>query len=239
MKHPISEIAFTATVKAAQEKRGSRTSYANMEERGDPGPWRDLVTPELAEFIAERDALYLGTAGTDGQPYIQYRGGPKGFLKVLDEHTLALADFAGNAQYISLGNLSENNKAFLFLMDYPNRHRIKIWGTAKFVEDDPELLQRVIDADYKARPERVLCFNVKAWSPNCPQHIKQRFTVDEMAPKIEKLQQCIADLEEANASLRKQLGEAARELAARDPSGPLIASLLTETPPGEEGCGID
>jgi len=239
MKHPISEIAFTATVKAAQEEHGSRTSYANMEERGDPGPWRDLVTPELAEFIAERDALYLGTAGTDGQPYIQYRGGPKGFLKVLDEHTLALADFAGNAQYISLGNLSENNKAFLFLMDYPNRHRIKIWGTAKFVEDDPELLQRVIDADYKARPERVLCFNVKAWSPNCPQHIKQRFTVDEMAPKIEKLQQCIADLEEANASLRKQLGEAARELAARDPSAPLIASLLTETPPGEKGCGID
>ena len=231
MRHPISEIAFTATVKAAQERRGSRTSYAKMEERSDPGPWRDTVTPELAEFIAERDALYLGTAGADGQPYIQYRGGPKGFLKVLDEHTLALADFAGNAQYISLGNLSENNKAFLFLMDYPNRHRIKIWGTAKFVEDDPELLQRVVNADYKARPERVLCFHVKAWSPNCPQHIKQRFTVDEMAPKIEKLQQCIADLEEANASLRKQLGEAARELAARDPSGPLIASLLTEIPP--------
>jgi uncharacterized protein len=148
------------------------------------------VTPELAEFIAEQDSLYLGTAGVDGQPYIQYRGGPKSFLKVLDEHTLAFADFQGNAQY-------------------------------------------------KARPERVLCFTVKAWSPNCPQHIKQRFTVDEMAPKIEKLQQCIADLEEANASLRKQLGEAARELAARDPSAPLIASLLTETPPGEEGCGID
>ena len=239
MKHPISEIAFTATVKAAQEKRGSRTSYAKMEERGDPGPGRDTVTPELAEFIAERDALYLGTAGADGQPYIQYRGGPKGFLKVLDEHTLALADFAGNAQYISLGNLSENNKAFLFLMDYANRRRIKIWGTAEFVEEDSELLQKLIDVDYQARPERVLCFKVKAWSPNCPQHIKQRFTVDEMAPKIKKLQQCIADLEEANASLRKQLGEAARELAARDTSAPLIASLLTETPPGEKGCGID
>ncbi len=239
MKHPLSEIAFTTKVKAAQEKRGSRTSYAKMEERGDPGPWRDTVTPELAEFIAERDALYLGTAGADGQPYIQYRGGPKGFLKVLDEHTLALADFAGNAQYISLGNLSENNKAFLFLMDYPNRHRIKIWGTAKFVEDDPELLQRVVDAEYKARPERVLCFTVKAWSPNCPQHIKQRFTVDEMAPKIEKLQQCIADLEETNASLRKQLGEAAGQLAVSDPSEPLIASLLAETPPAEKGCGVN
>ena len=231
MKHPISEIAFTATVKAAQGKHGSRASYAKMEERGDQGPWRDVVTSELAAFIAERDALYLGTAGADGQPYIQYRGGPKGFLKVLDEHTLALADFAGNAQYISLENLNENNKAFIFLMDYPNRRRIKIWGTAEFVEDDSELLQKLIDADYKARPERALCFKVKAWSPNCPQHIKQRFTVEETAPKIKKLQQCIADLEKANASLRKQLGEAARELAARDPSAPLIASLLAEAPP--------
>ncbi len=239
MKHPISEIAFTATVKAAQEKRGSRTSYARMEERGDPGPWRDVVTPELEEFIAERDSLYLGTAGTDGQPYIQYRGGPKGFLKVLDEHTLAFAEFQGNAQYISLGNLTDNNKAFIFLMDYPNRRRIKIWGTAEFVEENAELLQKLIDADYKARPERVLCFNVKAWSPNCPQHIKQRFTVDEMAPKIKKLQQCIADLEQANTSLREQLGEAARELTARDPSAPLIASLLTEAPPVGKGCGVD
>ena len=239
MKHPISEIAFTATVKAAQEKRGSRTSYARMEERGDPGPWRDVVTPELEEFIAERDSLYLGTAGTDGQPYIQYRGGPKGFLKVLDEHTLTFAEFQGNAQYISLGNLTDNNKAFIFLMDYPNRRRIKIWGTAEFVEETAELLQKLIDADYKARPERVLCFNVKAWSPNCPQHIKQRFTVDEMAPKIKKLQQCIADLEQANTSLRKQLGEAARELTARDPSAPLIASLLTEAPPVGKGCGVD
>jgi len=239
MKHPISEVAFTATIKAAQEKRGSRTSYARMEERGDPGPWRNVVTPELEEFIAERDSLYLGTAGTDGQPYIQYRGGPKGFLKVLDEHTLAFAEFQGNAQYISLGNLTDNNKAFIFLMDYPNRRRIKIWGTAEFVEENAELLQKLIDADYKARPERVLCFNVKAWSPNCPQHIKQRFTVDEMAPKIKKLQQCIADLEQANTSLRKQLGEAARELTARDPSAPLIASLLTEAPPVGKGCGVD
>ena len=239
MNRPISEIAFTAKVKAAQERRGSRASYAKMEQRGDQGSWGDVVTPELAEFIAQRDSLYLGTAGADGQPYIQYRGGPKGFLKVLDEHTLGLADFAGNAQYISLGNLSENNKAFIFLMDYPNRRRVKIWGTAEFVEDDPQLLKRVIDADYKARPERVLRFNVEAWSPNCPQHIKQRFTVDEMAPKIQKLQQCIADLEKTNASLTKQLGEAARELAVREPSAPLIASLLTERPPAEKGCGVD
>jgi predicted pyridoxine 5'-phosphate oxidase superfamily flavin-nucleotide-binding protein len=210
-----------------------------MEQRGDPGPWNDVVTPELAEFIEERDSLYLGTAGADGQPYIQYRGGPKGFVKVLDKHTLALADFSGNAQYISLGNLGENDKAFIFLMDYANRRRIKIWGTAEFVEDDPELLQTLVDADYKARPERVLRFHIKAWSPNCPQHIKQRFTLEEMAPKIEKLQQCIADLEEANATLRKKLGEAARELATRDAGSQLIASLLTETPTAEKGCGID
>ena len=239
MERPISEIAFTAKVKAAQEKRGSRASYANLEQRGDPGPWSDVVTPELAEFIGERDSLYLGTASEDGQPYIQYRGGPKGFLKVLDDHTLALADFSGNAQYISLGNLSENNKAFIFLMDYPNRRRVKIWGSAEFFEDDPELLQSLVDIDYRSRPERVLRFHVKAWSPNCPQHITQRFTVDEMAPKIKKLERCIIDLEETNASLRRKLGKAARELASREASSQLIASLLTETPPAEEGCGID
>jgi hypothetical protein len=239
MERPMSEIAFTAEVKAAQEKRGSRSSYARMEQRGDQGPWRDDVTPELAEFIGEQDSLYLGTASKDGQPYIQYRGGPQGFLKVLDEHTLALAEFAGNAQYISLGNLSENNQAFIFLMDYPNRRRIKIWGTAEFVEDDPELLHSLVDSDYQARPERVLRFHVKVWSPNCPQHIKQRFTVDEMALKIKKLQQCIAELEETNASLRKQLGDVARELATREPGSELIASLLTETPKVEKGCGTD
>lgn len=239
MERPMSEVAFTNEVKAAQEKRGSRASYANMEQRGDQGPWRDVVTPELAEFIGERDSLYLGTANQDGQPYIQYRGGPKGFLKVLDEHTLALADYSGNAQYISLGNLSENNQAFIFLMDYANRRRIKIWGTAEFVEDDPELLETLVDADYKARPERVLRFHVKVWSPNCPQHIKQRFTIEEMAPKIKKLQQCIADLEETNTSLRRQLGDVARELATREPSSQLIASLLTEIPAPEKGCGVD
>ena len=159
MKRPISDIAFTPAVKAAQEKRGSRAAYAKMEQRGG---WQTVVTPELKEFLAERDSFYLSTATVDGQPYIQHRGGPKGFLKALDEHTLAMADYTGNAQYISLGNLSENNKAFLFLMDYPNRHRVKIWVAAEFVENDPELLRRVTDADYKARPERVLLFHMKA-----------------------------------------------------------------------------
>lgn len=238
MKAPMSDIAFTSSVKTAQEKRGSRKAYARMERQGRQRPWQDVITPELAEFIAERDSLYLGTASADGQPYIQYRGGPKGFLKVLDEHTLAFADFAGNAQYISLGNLSENNKAYIFLMDYPNRHRIKIWGTAEFIEDAPKLLKRVVDPDYKSRPERLLRFQVKAWSPNCTQHIKQRFTAEEMVPRVQKLQQCIAELEATIASLRKRLGEAAPESAMTEPSAQLIAALLTEAPSEGPGCGI-
>ena len=216
MKRPISGIAFTPAVKAAQEKRGSRRAYAKMEQQGRQGPWQDVITSELGEFIAERDSLYLGTASADGQPHVQHRGGPKGFIKVLDEHTLAFADFAGNAQYISLGNLSENNKAFIFLMDYPNRLRIKIWGTAEFVENDPELLVGVVDTSYEARPERVLVFHVKVWSPNCTQHIQQRFTDEELTPRIQKLEGHIAELEEINASLIKQLGQSNSEPTDRE-----------------------
>ena len=205
MDHPISDIAFTPAVKAAQEARGSRSAYAKMEQRGG---WNDVVTPELAEFIAARDSLYFGTAGADGQPYIQHRGGPKGFLKVLDERTLAIADYVGNAQYISLGNLAENNKAFIFLMDYPNRHRIKIWGTAEFIEDDPALLSRVADPDYKARLERVLVFHVKAWDVNCTQHIQQRFTPEEFEPVVQPLRDRIAELEGLNTKLENRLAVA-------------------------------
>jgi predicted pyridoxine 5'-phosphate oxidase superfamily flavin-nucleotide-binding protein len=220
-KRVISSIAYTPAVKAAQEQRGSRRAYAKMEERGEQRPWQDTVTAELAEFVAQRDSLYLGTANANGQPYVQHRGGPKGFLKVLDEHTLALADFGGNAQYISIGNLSENNKAFMFLMDYPNRHRIKIWGTAEFVEGDAELLQRVTDPGYAAEPERVLRFHVHAWSPNCNLHITQRFTVEEIAPYIEKYQRCVAELEAINASLRNQL----REAGVRPAGGELATAV--------------
>jgi len=221
MKRPISDIAFTPAVKQAQEKRGSRRAYARMEQQGRQGPWQDVVTTELAEFIGERDSLYLGTASASGQPHVQHRGGPKGFIKVLDTHTLAFADFVGNAQYISLGNLSENNKAFIFLMDYPNRLRVKIWGTAEFIEGDPELLTKVVDTTYEARPERVLLFHVQAWGPNCTQHIQQRFTIGEMAPRINQLEERIAELEEINASLVKQLGQrnpkaAVRSLPVRD-----------------------
>jgi len=216
MKRPISDIAFTSAVKQAQKKRGSRRAYTRMEQPGRQGPWQDVITSELAEFIAERDSLYLGTASADGQPHVQHRGGPKGFIKVLDEHTLAFADFAGNAQYISLGNLSENDKAFIFLMDYPNRSRVKIWGTAEFIEDDPELFTKVVDMTYEARPERVLLFHVKVWSPNCTQHIQQRFTDEEMAPRINQLEERIAELEEINASLVKQLAQSNPKPAGRE-----------------------
>ena len=209
MARPISDIAFTRTVKAAQEKLGSRSAYAKMEQRGS---WQNVITPQLREFVAERDFLYLGTANAEGQPYIQHRGGPKGFLKVLDQHTFAMADYTGNAQYISLGNLSENDKAFIFLMDYPNRHRIKIWGTAEFVEDDAELLGRVVDPDYQARPQRVLVFHVKAWDVNCTQHIRRRFTAEEMEPIVQKLlHDSITELGTNNAALELQLTEAGIE----------------------------
>ena len=208
MAHPISDIAFTPAVKAAQRQRGSREAYAKTERRGG---WNRGVTPELAEFIAARDSFYFGTAGADGQPYIQHRGGPKGFLKVLDERTIALADYTGNAQYISLGNLSENNKAFIFLMDYPNRHRIKIWGTAEFIEDDPALLSRVADPDYKARLERVLVFHVKAWDVNCTQHIQQRFTPEEFEPVVQPLRDRIAELEGLNSELADRLAAAEQQ----------------------------
>lgn len=223
MNRPISDIAFTPAVKAAQQQRGSRKTYEKVEQRGS---WQDTVTPELAESLAQRDSFYLGTAGREGQPYIQHRGGPRGFLKVLDPRTLAMADYAGNAQYLSLGNLSENPKAFIFLMDYPNRHRIKIWGEAEFVENDPELLGRVIDPGYEARPERVLVFHVKAWDVNCTQHIRQRFTPEEMEPTYESMQRRINELE----ARLKETGSESRAVESM-PHGPV--------PDLEETCAIN
>jgi len=184
MKNNNSDIAFTPTVKAIQEQRGSRANYAETEE--DPEWWLNRVTPELADFIAERDSFYLGTSSADGQPYIQHRGGPKGFLKVIDERTLAFADFSGNRQYISWGNLQDNDKAFIFLMDYTNRRRYKVWGTAKVVDDDPELMAKLADPDYQGRPERAFVFRIGLWDGNCPQHITPRYTEEE----IQELEDC-------------------------------------------------
>ena len=192
MKTPISDIAFTPAVKAIQEKKGSRMAYARMEEKGG---WTDRVTPDLAEFIATRDSLYIATASADGQPYIQHRGGNAGFLKVVGDRQLAFADFTGNRQYISAGNLSENDKAYIFLMDYPNRYRIKIWGRARVVDDDVDLLTRLADADYDGRPEQAVVFEVDAWDINCPQHITPRYTEAEIGGIIAPLKLRIAELE--------------------------------------------
>ena len=208
MKQPISDIAFTPSVKSVQERLGSRKQYARIDQRGG---WKDIVTQDLAEYIAERDSFYLGTASADGRPYIQHRGGPKGFLKVLDEHTLAFADFSGNRQYITMGNLAENNKAFIFLMDYPSQTRIKIWGTAEVVEDDPGLLKELTDPAYRGRSERVIHFRVEAWDVNCPQHIKPRFTEEEIDSMVKTLRDRIAMLEAENVVLKKQLPEYAKQ----------------------------
>ncbi len=201
MASPTSDIAFTPAVKALQERNGSRAGYARMAEKKD---WHDTVTPDLAAFLAERDSFYLASASAEGRPYIQHRGGPKGFLKVLDDKRLAFADFGGNRQYISAGNLSENDQAAIFLMDYPNRRRIKLWGRARVVEDDPELLARLVEPGYKAKPERAFLFEVEAWDVNCPQHITPRYSEDQIAPALAKLQARIAELE---AEVKRLAGE--------------------------------
>ncbi|MBK7644874.1 MAG: pyridoxamine 5'-phosphate oxidase family protein [Planctomycetes bacterium] len=193
MKRPNpSDIAFTPAVKALQAAAGSRASYARMEKSGG---WSTEVTPDLMGFLAGLDMFYLGTTNAAGQPYIQYRGGPKGFLKVLDPRTLAFADFGGNRQFISTGNLSENPRVFIFLMDYANRRRVKVWGSARVVTDDPELLARLSDPSYEAQPERAIVITLEAWDANCPQHIHPRLLESEVVPLIESLQERIRVLE--------------------------------------------
>lgn len=201
-----SDIAFTPAVKAIQKEKGSRAAYSKMEQgRG----WQTTVTPELREFLAGLDMFYLGTSSAVGQPYIQYRGGSPGFLKVLDEHTLGFADFSGNRQYITLGNLAENSRAFIFLMDYVNRRRIKLWGTARVVEHDPQLLERLRDPEYGANVERAILFSIDTWDVNCPQHIHQRFPQHQIAPVIRQLQGRISELESELEALRSANGSAA------------------------------
>ncbi len=190
-KYP-SDVVFTPAVKKAQEQLGSRKNYARMEQRGG---WQSEIDSGLEQFIATMDSFYMGTANSNGQPYIQHRGGPKGFLKVLDNKRLAFADFTGNKQYISVGNLSENNKATLFLIDYPNKTRIKIWGTAAVVENDEELLASLSDLSYRGKVERSLIFTVTAWDVNCPQHIEPRFTKEQLAPITDSLNMRITELE--------------------------------------------
>jgi uncharacterized protein len=192
-----SDVAFTAMVKEAQRRRGSQAAE-RIEARGG---FRTGITPDLAAFIAERDSAYLGTANGEGQPYVQHRGGPKGFIRVIDEETLAFADYAGNRQYVTSGNLAENDRAFLFLMDYAERRRIKLWGHARMV-DDPELLARLMPEGYRARSEQALLFRVVAWDINCSQHIPQQFAAADVAEAVARLQARVAELEAENARLR-------------------------------------
>jgi len=198
-KGASTDIAFTPSVKAIQERLGSRQAYALVEDRGG---WADRITSDIEDFIDQRDSLYLGTASADGRPYIQHRGGPKGFLKVLDEHTLAFADFSGNRQYISIGNLAKNDRAFIFLMDYTTPTRIKIWGRAEVVEAEGHLIQRVADPTYGGQPERVILFHVEALDANCRQHITQRFTQEEVDAQTMPLKERIQELEAEVQKLR-------------------------------------
>ena len=187
----ISDIAFSESVKKQQEKMGSRAIYQKMAEKRD---WQQKLTM-IMPFIRDRDSFYMASVNADGQPYIQHRGGPKGFLKIIDEHHLGFADYSGNRQYISVGNFDDNNKVHLFLMDYPNRTRIKIWGEATVIDkNDPEL-QFLYDEKYGSQVERFIKIKVTAWDANCPQHIQQRYTVEEMKPHINTLNQKIQDLE--------------------------------------------
>ena len=195
-----SDIAFTKGVKAIQARKGSRDGYAQMEEKGG---WSVDIDDQLASFISEQRSVFLATVSSDGAPYIQHRGGPPGFLKVLDARILGFADFKGNRQFITQGNLVENNKAHLFLIDYVHRRRVKIWGRARIIEDDPELIERLMPENYRARPEQALLFDVDAWDVNCPQHIPQRFEAEDVERALADRDARIAALEAELASLRQ------------------------------------
>jgi predicted pyridoxine 5'-phosphate oxidase superfamily flavin-nucleotide-binding protein len=194
-----SDVAFTPAVKEIQMRKGSRRAYAQVEQNGG---WRTEVDENLAAFLADTNSMYLATASADGQPYIQHRGGPKGFMKVLDKNTLAFADYSGNRQYITQGNLSENPKAYLFVMDYAHRRRVKIWGEARVVDDDPALMTSLMPQGYRARPEQVILFKIAAWDTSCPQHIPQKFDAADVAAALASRDARIAELEAELAAVK-------------------------------------
>ncbi len=193
-----SATVLTPAARREQTARGSAEGYARKIAAGYP----DRVTPELAGFIGELDTAFLATVSADGAPYIQHRGGPKGFIKVLNERTLGFADYAGNKQYITISNLAGNDRAYLFLLDFANRQRIKVWGRARVVENDPALMERLVDPGYRARPERAIVFTIEAWDVNCSQHITERYTQAEVEGAIVGLRDRILALEAENAKLR-------------------------------------
>jgi len=196
-----SDVAFTPAVKSIQARKGSREAYAHVEQRGG---WRTEIDDNLAGLLGQTNSFYLATASADGQPYIQHRGGPKGFIKLLDKTTLAFADFSGNRQYITQGNLSENPKSYIFVMDYAHRRRVKIWGEARVVDDDPALTASLMPHGYKARPEQAILFKIAAWDTNCPQHIPQKFDAADVAAALALRDARIAELEAELAALKGQ-----------------------------------
>ncbi|ACK51489.1 pyridoxamine 5'-phosphate oxidase-related FMN-binding [Methylocella silvestris BL2] len=199
-----SDVVFTPSVKAAQARKGSRAAYARLEEKGS---FETRITPDLAAFIGAQISVFLATASRDGQPYIQHRGGPAGFLRVLDDKTIGFADFAGNRQYVTLGNLAENPKAQLFLIDYAQRRRVKIWGEARVVENDPAGLARLMPEGYRARGEQAILFTVSAWDANCPQHIPQRFEAADVAAALGERDRRITELEVELKELRAKIAQ--------------------------------
>ncbi len=203
-----SSRVFTAAAQHAQAERGSAKAYERRMAEGFP----DQVTPELSKFITEQDTAFLATATADGAPYLQHRGGPKGFIKVIDDKTLGFADYHGNRQYITLANLSENDRAFLLLLDPARRQRIKLWGRAHMVENDPALIERLFDKGYKARPERAILFTIEAWDVNCSSHIVTRFTEAELEGAFASVQAKIAELEAENARLRASIAKQSASL---------------------------
>jgi uncharacterized protein len=193
-----SSRVFTKAALKAQAERGSAKAYERRVAEGFP----DRITAELTKFIAEQDTAFLATATADGAPYLQHRGGPRGFIKVIDDRTLGFADYRGNRKYITLANLSENDRAFLFLLDPARRQRIKLWGRARVIEDDHALIERLFDKGYQARPERAILFTIEAWDVNCSSHIVTRFTEAEIGDALATVQSRIAELETENARLR-------------------------------------
>jgi predicted pyridoxine 5'-phosphate oxidase superfamily flavin-nucleotide-binding protein len=198
-----SDVAFTPTVKMVQTRKGSRHAYARTEERGG---WQTRITPDLADFLAAQTSVFLATVNAEGQPYIQHRGGPPGFLRVIDDHTIGFVDFTGNRQYITQGNLADNPKAHMFLIDYAHRRRVKIWGEARVVEGDADLIARLMPQSYKARPEQVILFTVSAWDANCPQHIPQRFDVADVEAALAERDRRIEALQGEVERLRRRMG---------------------------------
>jgi len=194
-----SDVAFTPSVKAVQARKGSRDRYLRMEQNGS---WETRITPDLRAFIEAQTSVFFATVNAAGQPYVQHRGGPPGFLRVLDDHEIGFVDYAGNRQYVTLGNLADNPKAFLFLIDYAHRQRVKLWGTARVVEGAADLTAKLMPEGYRARPEQVILFTVSAWNANCAQHIPQRFEAADVATALAARDQRIAALEAEVKRLR-------------------------------------